>query len=140
MHQPTILIGVDPKNPNLAFAQDPIPEEKATATQLPEPRGFSILCAIPEVEETYGNGIIKADVTRSTDELTTMVLFVISMGDMAYNDPNRFPTGAWCKVGDFVLVRPYAGTRVKIHGKEFRIITDDSIIAVVEDPRGIARC
>ena len=45
----------------------------------------------------------------------------------------------WCKVGDFVLTRPYSGTRVVIHGREFRIINDDSVEAVVDDPRGIRR-
>ena len=54
-------------------------------------------------------------------------------------DDKRFPNGPWCKVGDFILARPNSGTRLKIHGREFRIINDDSVEAVVEDPRGISR-
>ena len=112
-------------------------EEKAR--QLPEPSGYRILCAIPDIEDKFDNGLIKADVTMHHEELLTTVLFVIKMGPDAYKDEKRFPSGPYCKVGDFVLVRPHAGTRLKIHGREFRIINDDSIEGVVEDPRGISR-
>ena len=112
-------------------------EEKAT--QLPKPSGYRILCAIPEVEKEHDGGIIKADETLRYDELLTTVLFVVDLGPDCYKDPTRFPTGAWCKKGDFVLVRPNAGTRLVIHGREFRIINDDSVEGVVDDPRGIKR-
>jgi co-chaperonin GroES (HSP10) len=112
-------------------------EEKAT--QLPKPSGYRILCAIPEVEKEFDSGILKADETLRYDELLTTVLFVIDLGPDCYKDPTRFPTGAWCKKGDFVLVRPNAGTRLVIHGREFRIINDDSVEGIVDDPRGIKR-
>jgi co-chaperonin GroES (HSP10) len=109
------------------------------ATQLPEPSGYRILCAIPDIEEKYDSGIIKADATMHYEEVLTTVFFVVKMGPDCYKDPARFPSGAWCKVGDFVLARPNSGTRLKIHGREFRIINDDSVEGVVEDPRGIKR-
>ena len=109
------------------------------ASQLPDPKGYRILCAVPHIEEEYESGIIKAESTVKAEEQTTVVLFVVKMGESAYKDDSRFPTGPWCKVGDFVLVRPYSGTRVVIHGREFRIINDDTVEAVVEDPRGIRR-
>jgi co-chaperonin GroES (HSP10) len=112
-------------------------EEKAK--QLPKPQGYRILCAIPEVEKEFDNGLAKADTTLRYDELLTTVLFVVDLGPDCYKDPARFPNGAWCKKGDFVLVRPNAGTRLVIHGREFRIINDDSVEAVVDDPRGISR-
>ena len=112
-------------------------EEKAT--QLPKPSGYRILCAIPEVEKEHDGGIIKADETLRYDELLTTVLFVVDLGSDCYKDPARFPNGAWCKKGDFILVRPNAGSRLVIHGREFRIINDDSVEAVVDDPRGIKR-
>ena len=114
-------------------------EEAAKAKLLPEPQGFRILCAVPHVEEEFEGGIIKSDDTKRMEELTTVVLFVVKMGGLCYKDKDRFPTGPWCKEGDFVLTRPYAGTRVVIHGREFRIINDDTVEAVVEDPRGIRR-
>ena len=112
---------------------------EAKAKQLPDPVTFHLLCVLPEVEEEYDSGIIKSGSTMHYEEILSPVLFIVKMGPDAYKDEKRFPSGASCKVGDFVLVRPNTGTRIKIHGKEFRIINDDSVEAVVEDPRGISR-
>jgi len=122
---------------DLSALIDKSQEEKAT--QLPKPSGYRILCAIPESEETYESGLIKADETRRHDDLLTTVLFVVDLGPDCYQDKTRFPNGPWCQAGDFILVRPNAGTRLVIHGREFRIINDDSVEAVVLDPRGIKR-
>lgn len=113
------------------------PEEKAK--QLPQPATYHLLCALPDVEEEYDSGLIKAGQTMHFEEVLSPVLFVMAVGPDAYKDEKRFPSGPSCKVGDFVLVRPNTGTRIKIHGREFRIINDDSVEAVVEDPRGISR-
>jgi co-chaperonin GroES (HSP10) len=122
---------------DLSALLDKSAEEKAT--QLPIPSGYRILCAIPEVEETYESGLIKADSTINFEEKLATVLFVVHMGPDCYKDEKRFPTGPWCKQGDFVIVRPNAGTRLMIHGREFRMINDDTVEAVVMDPRGIKR-
>lgn len=114
------------------------PEEKK-AQQLPEPKGYRILCAVPEADETFEGGILKDSLTKRVEENATVVLFVLKMGDLCYKDESRFPTGPWCKEGDFVLTRAYAGTRFKIHGREFRIINDDTVEGVVDDPRGYSR-
>jgi co-chaperonin GroES (HSP10) len=114
-------------------------EAQERASQLPKPQGYRILCAIPESEEAFDSGILKSDETRRHDELLTTVLFVVDMGPDCYKDEERYPTGPWCKKGDFILVRPNAGTRLVIHDREFRIINDDSVEAVVQDPRGIKR-
>ena len=114
-------------------------EEAAKAKLLPEPKGYRILCAVPHVEEEFESGLIKAEDTKRVEEQTTVVLFVVKLGELCYKDESRFPTGPWCKEVDFVLTRPYSGTRVVIHGREFRIINDDTVEAVVEDPRGIRR-
>ncbi len=113
-------------------------EEKAK--QIPEPATYHLLCVLPEIDESYGDsGLVKAGQTMHFEEVLSPVLFVVKMGPDAYKDEKRFPSGPSCKVGDFVLVRPNTGTRIKIHGKEFRIINDDSVEAVVQDPRGISR-
>lgn len=128
--------------PLKALKQAEAPEaatEETKAKQLPDPSGYRILCAIPEIEEKTAGGVYKSDMTIQYEELLTTVLFVMKLGPDCYKDEKRFPSGPWCKQGDFVLVRPHAGTRVKIHGKEFRLINDDSVEAVVEDPRGISR-
>ena len=115
-------------------------EEKAK--QLPDPKRFMLLCVVPEAMEEYADseaGIIKSSQSMMFEEVLTPVLFVVKLGPDAYTDKTRFPSGPSCKEGDFVIVRPNSGTRLKIHGREFRIINDDSVEAVVEDPRGISR-
>ena len=112
-------------------------EEKAR--QVPDPATYHLLCVLPEIDEQYESGLVKAGQTMHFEEVLSPVLFVVKVGPDAYKDEKRFPSGPSCKVGDFVLVRPNTGTRIKIHGKEFRIINDDSVEAVVQDPRGISR-
>jgi len=115
-------------------------EEKAK--QLPKPSGYRILCAIPEADKQFEEseiGLMKADETMRNEETLTTVLFVVELGPDCYKDTTKFPTGPWCKQGDFVLVRPYAGSRLVIHGREFRIINDDTVEGIVDDPRGIKR-
>lgn len=110
------------------------------ARQIPAPMGFRVLCMVPKIDDTYGSsGLVKADETKRVEEQTTLVLYVAKLGPEAYSDKTRFPNGPWCKEGDFVLVRAYSGTRLKIHGTEWRIINDDTVEAVVQDPRGIGR-
>lgn len=122
---------------DLSAIMEKTAEEKAT--QLPKPSGYHILVALPEAEEKYDSGLIKADETRRFEEVLATVFFVVELGPDAYTDKEKFPTGAWCKAGDFVLARPNSGTRLKIHGREFRLINDDTVEAVVLDPRGISR-
>jgi len=131
-----ILIG-STDDPNEATVLPETAEEKAR--QLPDPSGYHILCAIPEIDETFDSGLIKADITKQHEELLTTVLWVVKMGPDCYQDKERFPSGPWCKVGDFILVRPHTGSRLKIHGREFRLINDDSVEGTVQDPRGISR-
>lgn len=134
-----ILIGSNPDKPQVVGAVNLEATNAEKAKQLPKPSGYRILCAIPEVEKEYDSGLLKADTTLHYEELLTTVLWVIDLGPDCYKDEKRFPSGPWCKKGDFVLVRPNAGTRLVIHGREFRLINDDSVEGVVDDPRGIKR-
>jgi co-chaperonin GroES (HSP10) len=113
------------------------------AMQLPDPKGYRILCAVPDAADEHelssGLKLAKASETKRIEENGTVVLFVLKMGDLCYKEEAKFPTGPWCKEGDFVLTRAYAGTRFKIHGREFRIINDDTVEGVVQDPRGYTR-
>ena len=116
----------------------PTPKPEA-APQLPKPKGWRILIAIPEVEEVTSGGIIKADSTKQIEQTSTVVGLVLAMGGQCYNDAERFGAEPWCETGDFVLIGAYKGVRFHIHGKEFRIINDDTVQAVVDDPRGYTR-
>ena len=117
----------------------PAAPKPEAAQQLPKPKGWRILIAIPEVEEVTSGGIIKADSTKQIEQTSTVVGLVLAMGGQCYNDAERFGTEPWCKTGDFVLIGAYKGVRFHIHGKEFRIINDDTVQAVVDDPRGYTR-
>ena len=132
-----LLIGSNPDDVNATTILPQTEEEKAR--QLPEPKGYRILCALPEAEEKFDSGIVKSSETMRNEEILSTVFFVVKLGPDCYKDEKRFPTGPWCKEGDFILARPNSGTRLKIHGREFRIINDDSVEAIVQDPRGISR-
>nr|ASN63795.1 co-chaperonin GroES [uncultured virus] len=114
-------------------------DDARKAKALPDPVGFRILIAIPEKDEKTDGGVLLPEDTRKREEAASIVGMVLKMGPDAYADAERFPNGPWCKEGDFIVMRSYSGTRLDIHGQEFRIINDDSVEAVVEDPRGIKR-
>lgn len=107
--------------------------------KLPEPKGYRILIAVPEITEKTDGGVIIPDERRNAEETASVVGYVIRVGEDAYKDPARFPNGPWCKEGDFVIFRSYSGTRFKVKGREFRLINDDTVEATVQDPRGYSR-
>jgi|TARA_B100001093_G_scaffold416978_1_gene407803 co-chaperonin GroES (HSP10) len=126
---------------SVSISPEPVTEdnEPRSAQQLPEPKGYKLLIALPEPDEMTEGGILKAAKTLQDEEVGSIVGMVLKLGADAYNDPKRFPSGALCKEGDWILMRSYSGTRFKVHGKEFRLINDDSVEATVEDPRGIIK-
>jgi len=108
--------------------------------QLPVPVGYHILIAMPEIEDTYEDTeILKTVSTKHHETILSIIGLVLDMGEQAYSDEDRFPSGAWCDVGDYVMFRANSGTRFTIGGKEYRLMNDDSIEAIVNDPRGISR-
>ena len=114
--------------------------EEELENQLPTPVGYRVLVAMPEVEDTYGeSGIIKSSKEVQMDTVMSTIGLVLDMGKQAYSDEDRFPTGPWCKQGDYVMFRMNTGTRFKVGGVEYRLMNDDSIEAVVTDPRGVTR-
>jgi len=113
--------------------------DERVASKLPQPQGYKILIGVPEISEKTEGGVFMPDGLKAAEETASIIGFVMKLGPDAYNDENKFPNGAYCKEGDFVIFRSYSGTRFKIHGKEFRLINDDTVEAVVEDPRGYSR-
>ena len=120
-------------------AEAALTEEELEA-QLPKPVGYRILIALPQVEEKFeGSELIKTSQIKHQEQVLSIIGAVIDMGSECYGDKERFPTGPWCQVGDFVMFRANSGTRFKIGGTEYRLMNDDNIEAVVADPRGITR-
>ena len=114
--------------------------EEQLEEMLPLPVGYRVLIALPQVKETFDTtDLLKASQTRHEEHIMSIIGMVVDMGSQAYADKDRFPTGAWCKQGDYVMFRANSGTRFRIGGTEYRLMNDDSIEAVVPDPSGITR-
>ena len=113
--------------------------DEISELKMPTPTGYKILITLPKIGDATESGIILADTTRKSEEIASCLGFVLRLGDLAYKDEGKFPNGPWCKEGDFVIMRNYSGTRFAIDGQEFRLINDDQVEAVVDDPRGYTR-
>lgn len=117
-------------------------QERALAeleAAIPKPVGYHILIALPEVEDEFDGGILKANKTIREEQILSSIGLVLDMGKQAYSDEARFPDGPWCERGDYVMFRPNSGTRFRIGATEYRLLNDDSVQAVVPNPRAIAR-
>jgi len=115
-------------------------EEALKSGTVPVRKGWKVLIALPVFEEkTSESGIILTDATKKAEETASVLGYVMATGDDAYKDTNKFPTGAWCSVGDFIIMRSYSGTRFIVGGHEFRLINDDTVEGVVADPSGFTR-
>ncbi len=135
-------IKVTEENPQSAkiYTYDPNMSDDELEVQLPKPVGYRVLVAMPEVEKTFeGTNVLKTDSVMHNEHIMSIIGVVLDMGDQAYNDKERFPNGPWCKTGDYVMFRANTGTRFKVAGVEYRLMNDDSIEAVVADPRGVSR-
>jgi|TARA_R100001129_G_scaffold172638_2_gene143472 co-chaperonin GroES (HSP10) len=114
--------------------------EEQLEEMLPLPVGYRVLIALPQVKETFDDtDLVKSSQTLHEEHVMSIIGLVVDMGSQAYADEDRFPTGAWCKVGDYVMFRANSGTRFRVADTEYRLMNDDSIEAVVKNPYGISR-
>ena len=121
------------------YSAEKIKLDEDTTRKLPEPQGYKLLIAIPKLEEQTSGGVIIPDKLKGMEQTASIIGLVIALGKAAYNDADKFPDGPYCKEGDFVIFRSYSGTRFKLRGEEFRLINDDTVEAVVDDPREYTR-
>jgi co-chaperonin GroES (HSP10) len=121
------------------YSAEKIELDEDTTRKLPEPKGYKLLIAIPKLEEKTQGGVIIPDKLKGLEQTASIIGLVIALGDAAYKDTEKFPDGPYCKEGDFVIFRSYSGTRFKLRGEEFRLINDDTVEAVVDDPREYTR-
>ena len=121
------------------YSAEKIELDEDTTRKLPEPQGYKLLIAIPKLEEKTSGGVIIPDKLKGMEQTASIIGLVIAMGKAAYKDAEKFPDGPYCKEGDFVIFRSYSGTRFKLRGEEFRLINDDTVEAVVDDPREYTR-
>ena len=107
------------------------------ADKLPRPTGYRILILPFSLPEVTKGGIHIAKATLDKERIATVVGYVVAMGPDAYGDVNKFPEGAWCKKGDWVIFGRYAGARFQIEGGDMRLLNDDEIRATIDDPEAI---
>lgn len=113
--------------------------DEGVKAKLPQPAGYRLLIATLAVSEKTEGGVIMPDKLKDAEQTASIIGLVLKAGAEAYADADKFPSGPYCKEGDFVIFRSYSGTRFKIGEHEFRIINDDTVEAVVDDPRGYRR-
>jgi len=113
--------------------------DQRVANKIPEPSGYKLLIKPLEVKEKTDTGVYMPDSLKSAEQTASVIGFVVKAGPDAYMDKDKFPNGPYCQEGDFVIFRSYSGTRFKIDKQEFRLINDDTVEAVVDDPRGYTR-
>ena len=113
--------------------------DQRVAKKIPEPSGYKLLIKPLEVKEKTDSGVYMPDSLKSAEQTASVIGFVVKAGPDAYMDKDKFPNGPYCQEGDFVIFRSYSGTRFKIDKQEFRLINDDTVEAVVDDPRGYTR-
>ena len=104
---------------------------------LPKPVGYRLLVRPYQPKQKTKGGLYLTEKTLETQQLTTVVGFVVKMGDLCYKDKTKFPEGPWCKRGQFVVYGRYAGARFKTKYGEHRILNDDEIIATIQQPEDI---
>ena len=114
-----------------------VEKQKKEIEKVPNPTGYRIVLFPLKLDSKTKSGIILTDETVAESQITTNICKVLKVGPDAYKDKDKFPTGPWCKTDDWVLITRYAGSRIRIDGGELRIINDDEILAVIDDPRDI---
>tara|TARA_R100001509_G_scaffold138114_1_gene92214 strand:+ start:216 stop:623 length:408 start_codon:yes stop_codon:yes gene_type:complete len=114
-----------------------VEKQKKELEKVPNPTGYRITLFPLKLESKTKSGLYLTDETVQESQLTTNICKVLKMGPECYKDKEKFPSGPWCKVDDWVLITRYAGSRIRIDGGELRIINDDEILAVIDDPRDI---
>ena len=104
---------------------------------IPYPTGWRIAILPYKGTKTSKGGILLAEETQKRTQLATNCGYVLRMGDLAYSDESKFPNGPWCKVGDWIIFGRYAGSRIQIDGGEIRLLNDDEVLGLINDPKDV---
>jgi len=116
---------------------DPDKLDQSSLERLPKPTGWRLLILPYRGKGQTEGGVLLPDQTIDRESVATVCGYVLSVGPLAYKDEEKFPAGAWCAEKDWVIFGRYAGARFKIDGGEVRILNDDEVIAVIQDPEDI---
>jgi co-chaperonin GroES (HSP10) len=117
--------------------KEPLNPENIQKSQLPVPSGWRLLVLPFTPREKTKGGILIAQESLDKLRVATNCGYVLAMGTLAYHDHDKFPTGPWCKKGDWVIFARYAGSRLPIEGGEVRILNDDEVLGTIKDPESV---
>jgi len=140
---PKINLGLEEKYKEEAKTAESIKEPlnpeniKSVVDELPTPTGWRILVLPFTPKEKTSGGIIIAQESLDRLRIATNCGYVLKIGPLAYHDKERYPTGPWCKTGDWVIFARYAGSRLPIEGGEVRILNDDEVLGTIPDPESV---
>ena len=140
---PKINLGLEEKYKEEAKTAEPTKEPlnpeniKSVVDELPTPTGWRILVLPFTPKEKTSGGIIIAQESLDRLRIATNCGYVLKIGPLAYHDKERYPTGPWCKTGDWVIFARYAGSRLPIEGGEVRILNDDEVLGTIPDPESV---
>lgn len=116
---------------------DPSKMDESVLSRIPSPTGWRIVVLPFKPPKTTKSGLILAEKAVEKQQVATVCGYVVEVGPLAYADTDKFPEGAWCKKGDWVVFARYAGARINIEGGEIRILNDDEVLATIRDPEDI---
>ena len=92
-------------------------DEQTSLEKLPTPTGWRILILPYRGKGTTKGGVYLPEKTVDTQAVATVCGYVLKVGPLAYKDADKFGGGdPWCKVGDWVCIGRYAGSRFSIEG------------------------
>jgi chaperonin GroES len=92
-----------------------------------KPLGDRVLVEPAEEKETKKGGIIIPDTAK--EKPTEGIIIALGTGK---TDDSGKKVPFEVKKGDRVLVSKYGGTEIKLDGREYKILSSDDILAVIE--------
>ena len=111
--------------------------DQSVIDRIPKPTGWRIVVLPFRPPKKTKSGIVLAEQVVDRQNLATVCGYVVSVGELAYGDTEKFPNGPWCKKGDWIVFGRYAGARISIEGGEIRILNDDEVLATIADPEDL---
>ena len=128
-------------NPSLAGA---IPNDSwITKNDVPDPEvlpelpGYHVLVRPVTIKAETKGGIILPEKARDDIAYLTTVGRVLKVGELAYEDREKFLGGAWCRVGDYVCYQKLTGTKFVYKGIKLLLLFDEQIIMKVDNPEDL---
>jgi chaperonin GroES len=119
------------------YNSEPKKEITKDTNKLPQPTGWRILVLPFKMNEKTKGGLLITESVIERQQVASQTGLVLAMGPQCYADKERYPSGPWCKKGDWVVFARYAGSRIQIEGGEVRLLNEDEVLATVKDPKDI---